>query len=189
MNKVTSKDRTTLLLDYGWRPIGVLTARACFKHFIKGRVKGIDKDRNILDFSEWYEGYATLHSDQPCLSSAKELWALPSIAIVTEKFFRKFGQKAYSFRQLCTFHNYKCQICFEQYPMSQLTIEHVKPKSKGGSNCVTNKTITCRRCNCRKGSIFPYYDTNGKELRPSQVPAGHVFIEEHDKREEWKDLL
>ena len=189
MNKVESRDRTTLLLDYSWQPIGVLTARACFKHFIKGRVQGIDRDNNVLSFEDWYEGYANLHSDQPFLSSSKELWPIPTIAVVTEKFFRKYEKVAHSFRQLCIFNDYKCQICLERFPPSQLTIEHVKPKSKGGCNTGKNKTITCRRCNCRKGSKYPYYDVNGKELQADNIPNGYIFVEKYDIRDEWSQLL
>lgn len=33
-----------------------------------------------------------------------------------------------------------------------LQIEHIKPKSKGGSNRVSNMTLACEKCNQRKGS-------------------------------------
>jgi hypothetical protein len=84
MKHVQSTDRTTLLLDYAWMPIGVLTARACFKHFIRNRVIGLDRDRNQFKFDDWYD-YANLHKDQPCLASTHEIWTLPTVAIVTEK--------------------------------------------------------------------------------------------------------
>ena len=189
MKKSSSFDRTTLLLDYGWTPIGVLTARATFKHFIKNRIVGLDKDKNSFAFSDWYEGYANLYSDQPCMSSSRELWPLPTIAVVTEKFFRKFERKAHSFRQLCVFYDFTCQICLDRFPPSQLSIEHVKPRSKGGSNETENKTITCRRCNCRKSNKFPYNNVEGQALKGTQIPANYIFIEKSVMRDEWKDFL
>jgi len=33
-----------------------------------------------------------------------------------------------------------------------LEIEHIAPKSRGGSNCVSNLTVACHECNQRKGS-------------------------------------
>lgn len=33
-----------------------------------------------------------------------------------------------------------------------LEIEHIVPKSRGGSNCVNNLTLSCRACNQRKGN-------------------------------------
>ncbi|MCP2729061.1 RNA-guided endonuclease IscB [Limnofasciculus baicalensis] len=44
----------------------------------------------------------------------------------------------------------KCAYCgAENLP---LEIEHIQPKSKGGSNRVSNLTIACRQCNQAKGS-------------------------------------
>ena len=44
----------------------------------------------------------------------------------------------------------KCSYCSaEQVP---LEVEHITPKSKGGSNRVSNLTLACNRCNQRKGS-------------------------------------
>ena len=48
---------------------------------------------------------------------------------------------------------------------NKLTIEHIKPKSKGGDNDYFNLTLTCVKCNSRKGSIFPYYDYKGDVLK------------------------
>jgi 5-methylcytosine-specific restriction endonuclease McrA len=44
----------------------------------------------------------------------------------------------------------KCAYCgAENVP---LEVEHIVPKSRGGSNRVSNLTISCRRCNLEKGS-------------------------------------
>ncbi len=44
----------------------------------------------------------------------------------------------------------KCTYCgAEGVP---LEIEHIKPRSKGGSNRVSNLTLSCRRCNQKKGN-------------------------------------
>ncbi len=188
MKHVQSSDRTTLLLDYAWLPIGVLTARACFKHFIRGRVVGLDKDRNQFGFNDWYD-YANLHKDQPCIASTNEIWTLPTVAIVTERFFRRRRNKSYSFKELCVFYDHTCQICFDKFPKQQLSIEHVDPKSNGGTNFIQNKTITCRKCNSKKGSQFPYYDKDGKMLRGTKIPHNYIFIDRSVIRPEWDDLV
>ena len=35
---------------------------------------------------------------------------------------------------------------------SSLTIDHVKPKSKGGEDCTSNVIPACKKCNAQKGS-------------------------------------
>ncbi|WP_414583825.1 HNH endonuclease [Scytonema sp. PCC 10023] len=47
-----------------------------------------------------------------------------------------------------------------------LQIEHIHPKSKGGSNRVSNLTLSCERCNTKKGtkSIDEFLKNDGSRL-------------------------
>ena len=49
--------------------------------------------------------------------------------------------------------NCTCVYCGNNYELHQLTIDHVKPKSKGGEDIATNVVPACRRCNQEKGSM------------------------------------
>jgi len=44
-----------------------------------------------------------------------------------------------------------CAYCGEVFTSSNLTIDHVHPKSKGGSNMWVNCVTACKRCNHYKG--------------------------------------
>lgn len=67
----------------------------------------------------------------------------------------------------------RCAYC-GQPPIDDksLTIDHVRPKSKGGQDCTSNVIPACRRCNGEKGSsewigwyrMQPFY-TIDAELR------------------------
>lgn len=43
---------------------------------------------------------------------------------------------------------YKCKKCESEH---DLTIDHIHPESKGGTNKLDNLQTLCRLCNCRKG--------------------------------------
>jgi len=47
--------------------------------------------------------------------------------------------------------NYSCQYCGAQLPKSDLTIDHVVPKVKGGVTTWDNVVCACKPCNLRKG--------------------------------------
>ena len=87
------------------------------------------------------------------------------------------------------FYKNTCQICGDRFPRKLLSIDHVIPSSKGGENTTTNKLIACKRCNCKKSNLTPYFDHTGKELTGTKIPANYIFIDEHDMREEWKKLV
>ena len=45
-----------------------------------------------------------------------------------------------------------CQYCATNLSLSEATIDHVVPKSKGGSHAWTNVALACSKCNQKKGS-------------------------------------
>jgi len=47
---------------------------------------------------------------------------------------------------------YTCQYCGIKPARSELTIDHVVPRSRGGKTTWENVVTACRRCNTRKGS-------------------------------------
>jgi 5-methylcytosine-specific restriction endonuclease McrA len=48
--------------------------------------------------------------------------------------------------------NYTCQYCGSQPARSELTVDHVFPRSRGGKQSWDNVVTACKRCNTRKGS-------------------------------------
>lgn len=47
----------------------------------------------------------------------------------------------------------KCAFCSSS---SSLTVDHIKPKSRGGANTIDNVQTLCTNCNGMKGSKYPY---------------------------------
>ncbi|RZM79535.1 HNH endonuclease [Leptolyngbya iicbica] len=45
-----------------------------------------------------------------------------------------------------------CIYCRGQFPQSQLTIEHLIPRSRGGSNALHNLRLACFPCNNQRGA-------------------------------------
>jgi len=54
---------------------------------------------------------------------------------------------------LLTVHKHKCSYCGGLSDDHILQIEHIYPKSRGGTDKVNNLTISCRVCNNAKGSL------------------------------------
>jgi len=48
--------------------------------------------------------------------------------------------------------NCTCVYCGNNYELTELTLDHVKPKTDGGESLTSNLVPACRKCNQGKGS-------------------------------------
>lgn len=190
MKIVEPKHTTTLLLDFKFAPVGLLTARDAFVCFYNNKMNGFDKDYNLFkDSADWYDGQPSLFDDHPAMRSVDKVWTIPTIVQTDRKFiYHPRKRKKMTLREMCEVVDYKCQICHKQFPYSDLTREHIVPKSLKGANDISNLTITCKKCNGKKGSHHPYFDKEGNELKPIQKPTtvGGFIDPERYGRDEWK---
>ena len=51
--------------------------------------------------------------------------------------------------------DYTCQYCGKHFPASELTLDHVYPKSRFGPDIWENIVACCERCNSEKGALTP----------------------------------
>lgn len=187
MKAVKANQKTTLLLNNAWQPITVVTARAAFQHLFKKRVTSLDKNMTPFHSLATWNALAEYHSDQPYMTSPNAAWPIPTIVIVTSKFFRRPKKAKLSLYELAKICDFKCQYCFDKFPLKELTIDHVQPKSKGGEDIHANRVLACGSCNRRKGSVTPYFDKDGKIPRPPSIPQ--FMLDVPEIREEWMPLL
>jgi 5-methylcytosine-specific restriction endonuclease McrA len=61
-----------------------------------------------------------------------------------------------------------CQYCGQSFPHSQLSFDHVTPRSRGGRTSWDNVVTCCLRCNSRKGDRTPQEAGMRLQTRPAQ---------------------
>lgn len=87
-------------------------------------------------------------------------------------------------------HNH-CQYCGKKSPASELSIDHVTPRSLGGATTWENVVCACTRCNVRKGGRTPE-QANMKLIstprRPRRSPV-LTFKLSDSKYASWKQFL
>jgi 5-methylcytosine-specific restriction endonuclease McrA len=62
-----------------------------------------------------------------------------------------------------------CQYCGKHRKRSELNLDHVKPRSQGGTTCWENVVCSCIECNLRKGGRTPE-QAHMKLLRTPERP-------------------
>lgn len=85
----------------------------------------------------------------------------------------------------------RCQYCGRRFPTSDLSVDHVLPRSQGGITTWDNVVCACLRCNVRKGGRTP--EQAGMRLithprRPKRSPILTVKLSD-SKYASWKQFL
>lgn len=69
-----------------------------------------------------------------------------------------------------------CQYCNSKFPQKELTLDHVRPISKGGLTSWDNIVSACNPCNSRKG--------NKLNIKPKTIPYQPSYYELVSKRKQ-----
>jgi 5-methylcytosine-specific restriction endonuclease McrA len=145
----------TLMLNKNYVPIRLSTAYSVIGKFYCGHVEAIQvKDNNYvsIDFDKWLE--MSLQdiwpSDQKFVNSSKQRIAVPRIVrcLTYDKIPKttlRLTRKAIYERD-----NYTCYGCGEVFSVTNLTLDHIIPKSRGGDNSWLNLVTCCKKCNDKK---------------------------------------
>jgi 5-methylcytosine-specific restriction endonuclease McrA len=189
MNLVKANDRTTLLLSATYQPFAFLSARAMMKHFMTGKVSGIDIDGNVFSFGDNQARYPL---DNPAIATVNRNILIPTIAKLNSFFgFRRATRSRFvSLKTLYKLYKGKCQYCLEDISLKEASKDHYFPKSKGGTDDDFNLVLACRKCNQIKDASFPFYNKNGEAVRPKKINDMHFILDPSVKsREEWNPYL
>jgi 5-methylcytosine-specific restriction endonuclease McrA len=79
----------------------------------------------------------------------------PSVIRLTEYIHIPFERRSLSRKNILLRDHSTCQYCGRQYAPSELTLDHVLPRSRGGPHSWENVVASCRSCNARKEARLP----------------------------------
>ncbi len=85
----------------------------------------------------------------------------------------------------------RCQYCGKGFPTSELSLDHVMPRSRGGDTSWENIVCACVACNVRKGGRTPQ-EAHMKLIRPPVKPKRSPLLAVklgNPKYESWKTFL
>lgn len=127
------------------------------------------------------------------VASQHDSWPLPSVVVLKEYHTPK-PRPAFTRFNLFLRDNFTCQYTGKKAPISELTFDHVIPRSRGGKTCWENIVTACREANIRKGNKLPR-ECGMYPLRPPEQPTSYE-LQEHGRKypprflhESWHDYL
>lgn len=128
---------SVLLLNVTYEPLSVVSLRRAIVLLLKEKAE-------VLEAAEERINSASL--------------SLPHPLVIRLVYYVRVPRRLFvplSRRALLARDNYTCQYCGAQPPKSELTVDHVLPRVRGGKTAWDNVVCACQRCNSRKGSRTP----------------------------------
>jgi 5-methylcytosine-specific restriction endonuclease McrA len=194
---VKASDELVLILDYCWMPMYITSVKEGIKKLYtfgaKGlkqpKVRAINKHGEPVCWEDWINsGNTNYYENQPFIKSTNQLIPVPTVLLTTSHFYyqaRKMPKLSFLYKK------YKgiCQICGNQKPQNIMSLEHIYPKSFGGTLDWYNITLTCQPCNSKKGQIYPYPNYKGEELTGTPYTEIERIQYKVLKREEWGNFI
>lgn len=150
------KEPSVLLLNASFAPLKVINWRKAIELW-------------YLDKVEIVKNYSNL-----TIKSVNFVIEYPAV-IRLKNFINSFKKpKLVTFSRMNVYRRdrFICQFCGIQPGIKNLTLDHVIPKSRGGTTSWTNIVTACLKCNLKKGNNTPE-EANMKMLTLPKEPSVH----------------
>ena len=128
-----------LLLNFSYEPLGTVGVARAMCLTLKGTV-----------FVEEHDGERVLHSPTTT-------FRVPSVIRLRSYINIRRRREASGMKRLRIYmrDKFRCQYCGDKKSATELTLDHILPRSRGGDNSPVNIATACITCNNRKGSRTP----------------------------------
>ena len=193
-------DASVLVLNRYFMAVHIISARRAFTLVCKrvAEIVHVTEDRyDSFNFDSWREisQYRELFDDD---NDPLEWVRTVSFDIRVPRVIRlltydKLPRERVQFnrRNLFARDENRCQYCGRRFRTSELSLDHVVPKSQGGRTSWLNVVCSCTNCNKRKGGRTPV-QANMKLFRhpvePRRSPVIHLKLRSGRYRS-WKTFL
>ncbi len=187
-----------LVLNKHYMPIRIIGARRAFSLLFRdlAEVVSLEEGRySNYDFESWCEINRFRRNFEPdshdWVSTVNFYIAVPRI--IRLLFYDRLPRREVKFnrRNIFARDKNKCQYCGKRQPTSELSLDHVIPRSMGGKAVWENIVCACTKCNVKKAGRTPHQagmTLFRKPVKPKHNPLVHIFLGHHRYRS-WKQFL
>jgi 5-methylcytosine-specific restriction endonuclease McrA len=165
-------NNAVLVLNQNYEPLNVCNIRRALVLVIGGKAE-------------------VLEAKTLSMHSAQESFPAPSVIRLVYLIRRPRPRVKLTRREIFMRDNYTCQYCDRQ--VSDLTIDHVIPRSRGGHHSWDNVVSACKACNHRKGGKSIAEARMNLRKEPCEPRAGQYYTIERrlDTRlqDSWEKFL
>lgn len=200
MSQAVALNSHVLVLNKMWMAIRVVDAKRAFSLLVRDLAEVIRVDDGSYtghDFDSWTEVSEFAHEVE-VTDDAYEFIHTVRLRLAVPKVIRLLGydrlprqEVKLNRRNIFARDHNRCQYCGGSFSSSELSLDHVLPRSQGGGSSWQNLVCCCVKCNSKKGGRTPD-QAHMKLVRPPAQPKRNPIISlrlGNDKYASWKQFL
>jgi 5-methylcytosine-specific restriction endonuclease McrA len=146
-------DAHVLVLNRYYQPVNVTNVRRAICMMYLGAARALDREYRLFDFSSWAALSAELGDDT--VGAANYRLLIPRVVVLQAYERVPKGRIRFSRHNIFVRDDHTCQYCTKHLARRHLNLDHVIPRSQGGTTNWENVVASCIPCNFRKGGRTP----------------------------------
>jgi 5-methylcytosine-specific restriction endonuclease McrA len=192
-------DASVLVLNKLFMAVHIISVRRAFCLLCKDLAEVVTMEEGqfmTYDFQTWREvsEFRAAHfreeEDDWVRTASSQIQAPRVIRLVG---YEKLPKQTVKFnrRNIFARDNNQCQYCGKKFPTSELSLDHVLPRSQGGPSTWENIVCACVSCNVRKGGRTPkqaHMTLIRNPVKPKRSPMLNMKLTNR-KYQSWKSFL
>lgn len=160
-------NQSVLVLNRSWLAVHVCDVRRALGLLVLGLARVVTEEFETHDFQSWCD--LSRFAQANYLRTPRFKLLVPEIIVLTEYNAVPPRRVKLSRRNIFERDRYTCQYCGSVPPRSELSIDHVVPRSRGGTTTWRNVVLACTDCNTHKRDLLPR-EAGMRPRRPPQEP-------------------
>jgi 5-methylcytosine-specific restriction endonuclease McrA len=194
-------EASVLVLNKLFMAVHVISVRRAFILLCKELAEVVSQEDGqfaTYDFQTWREiseyrlkNFQFHEEDDDWVRTASTQIQVPRVIRLLD--YEKVPRHAVKFnrRNIFARDNNQCQFCGKRFPTTELSLDHVVPRSQGGLSSWDNIVCACIDCNVRKGGRTPkqaHMSLIRKPEKPKRSPLLNLKLSSK-KYHSWKTFL
>lgn len=175
-----------LVLNRNFLPVHVTSVRRAFSLLYQGVAEAVDDQYRTFDFDSWSALSATVHDDT--IGMVNRIIRVPRVILLLT--YDRIPRRQVRFNRFNVYARDRntCQYCGLRLPRVELNLDHVIPRSQGGTSVWENIVCSCHGCNRRKGGRTPK-EAGMKLLHVPRRPEWTPFMLETFSLRRYREWL
>jgi len=187
-------DQPVLVLNRLWQAVNTCSARRAFTLLYQGQAQVVSTDgqNNFMthDYASWRD-WSESNPEPEMVRTISLSIRVPRIIVLL--LFDRMPKKEVKFTRYNVFERDQntCQYCGKTFDRSDLNLDHVLPRDRGGETSWENIVCSCIPCNTKKGNRLPH-EAGMKLIRKPKRPKWRPFVNvsfSSQPHESWKHFL